>query len=244
MTKKSNKNDASVSIASLVADLPEHKLANPGDMMGFAMNFPEVAKEQLKVFQNILENDLMTKESLGPHYDEITTTKEFLVKSVDMMAAGHKLKDICQLTDDQVESFYQYAYQLYNSGKYDDSLTVFEKLCTLDPYCYKFALGISACYQMKGEYAAAVRGYMMAASIEPQNPYPNLYAYECLLNMKEPYGALIMVSVAVDKAKESKKYNDLHSQCLTLKKMLLKTINESGDKKTKKKTKSNKKSKK
>jgi type III secretion system low calcium response chaperone LcrH/SycD len=94
---------------------------------------------------------------------------------------GATFKDLRGLTDETMEAIYSVAYNLYQNGKFEDALKIFQFLCFYDHYNKKYYMGLGACRQMLKQYAEAIDTFTYASILDSSDPTPPLYAADCHL---------------------------------------------------------------
>lgn len=114
----------------------------------------------------------------------------------------------------RMESIYGQAYRLYNTGKYMDAITLFQHLIVLDSTEVKYYMGLAACCHMLKDYLSAVKVYMYAAAVDPENPIPFFHASDCYLQMRDKASALLMLEMAVKHSKDKPEYQILKDRAL------------------------------
>ena len=77
------------------------------------------------------------------------------------------------------ETFYVYAYSLYQSGKAKEASEVFEILCARDPLESTYWTGLAASLQECREWERATKAWAMNALLEPEDPLPHFHAAQC-----------------------------------------------------------------
>lgn len=82
-----------------------------------------------------------------------------------------------------IDKLYAVAYVYYKNGQYTNALPLLQLLTMVDPQVSKYWLGLGASQQMLKEYAEAFYSYTCAAMMDKDNPYPHLYAADCLFAM-------------------------------------------------------------
>jgi type III secretion system low calcium response chaperone LcrH/SycD len=87
------------------------------------------------------------------------------------------------ISDEEVESFYLYAFSHYNSGHWSEAARCFKVLCTRRPLDSRFWFGLGAALQEGGNYRDALHAWAMAALLKRQDPYPHFHAAECAFSL-------------------------------------------------------------
>lgn len=103
-------------------------------------------------------------------------------------------KDAIGFDETTIEAIYTHGYRLYNSQKYGEAFTVFRTLMLLNPVEKKYLFGMAACMHRLQEYEAAVRGYLINAIFDPQNPIIYFHVADCYAHL----GALELAQSALE----------------------------------------------
>ncbi|QLH36296.1 MAG: SycD/LcrH family type III secretion system chaperone [Parachlamydiaceae bacterium] len=151
--------------------------------------------------------------------------KEF--ESVDeFLKEKFKPKDILQLNDRQLEALYAQAYNLYQTGRFNDALQIFHMLTTIEANQAKYVLGLAACHHMMKNYQSAIDTYLVQSILEPENPIPFYHMSDCYLAMKDPYSALMVLDMTVKKAGNKPEFKTLKDRATLTMENLRKEIKE------------------
>lgn len=94
------------------------------------------------------------------------------------------------LKDNEIESMYLGAYNLYMNGKYEEAKKCFGLLVTFNPMTYKYCFGLAACFQILGEMESAVLFYFLSTVLDQTQPAPFLHIAECLIKLDDTVGAM------------------------------------------------------
>lgn len=128
-------------------------------------NIPEEAIEKLK----------------DPKY-----LKESLSKNIP-------LQEVLFFTEETMHKFYTYAHLQYQKQEYELASEGFLFLTTLNPFVYRYWLGLGMSEELSQDYHGALLAYKMAARLEKQNPlvyYHIANCYRGLLDEKSSMMAL------------------------------------------------------
>lgn len=109
--------------------------------------------------------------------------KETMAIVYEAMKKGATHKDIFDFKPETIEYFYAQAYTMYNQGKYNEALYMFQILLLMDPGQIRHALGTAACLHRMGKYEAAGQIYLVAAPLDPENPLPYFHAADCYIKL-------------------------------------------------------------
>ena len=77
-------------------------------------------------------------------------TQEELETMVKAVLNGATIGDVCNVSQDMLESLYSLGYNLYTSGNYKDAETVFSGLCLYDHNDPRFWMGLAGSRQANG----------------------------------------------------------------------------------------------
>lgn len=109
-------------------------------------------------------------------------------------------KEALNLTVNDVECMYSYAYNLFTHGKFLDAKIMMKFLMSLDPEDARYPLGCGAALQQLKDYEMAASYYLLAFHLDQEDPVPLYYMYECFKKLNDPYNALLMLENIVQRA--------------------------------------------
>ncbi len=124
----------------------------------------------------------------------------------EFFSQGGTFKELKNLSDSTMESVYSAAYNLYQSGKYEEAIKVFQFLCFYDHYNAKYYVGLGACRFMQKEYANAIEFFSFAATMNTDDPRPMLYMGDCYLAQGDDAGAKVAYEAAAEWAGDQKEF--------------------------------------
>ncbi|WP_299731955.1 SycD/LcrH family type III secretion system chaperone [uncultured Endozoicomonas sp.] len=119
---------------------------------------------------------------------------------------GGTFKDLKDVSDDAMEAIYSVAYNLYQSGKYDEAQQIFQFLCFYDHFNRKYFMGLGACQQMKKEFDKAIEVFSFATLLDSDDPRPMIYIGDCHMGKGDKEKAKIAYETSMDWAGESTDY--------------------------------------
>ena len=93
-------------------------------------------------------------------------TQEELETMVKAVLNGATIGDVCNVSQDMLESLYSLGYNLYTSGNYKDAETVFSGLCLYDHNDPRFWMGLAGSRQANGKYQEAVDAYGLCSAMQ------------------------------------------------------------------------------
>lgn len=112
------------------------------------------------------------------------------------------------ITEEEIAAIYFYGFKIFNAGQTKEALEIFKILFKLKPSS-DYAVALGACHHKLKDYKNAVSMYMAAVHINPMDPVPFFYCYDCFVNMGNLYGAKIAISNALINAKQNEKYKKI-----------------------------------
>lgn len=119
---------------------------------------------------------------------------------------GKTIAEAIHFPPEQVEFIYSYAVNLYEGGQYKDASRAFFYLEQLDHKDARYAFGYAACLHKLKVFNDAATHYLLAASVDPNNPAPWFHAADCYINLSLPHAARTMLSNAILVAGEHSQY--------------------------------------
>ena len=134
-------------------------------------------------------------------------TQEELETMVKAVLNGATIGDVCNVSQDMLESLYSLGYNLYTSGNYKDAETVFSGLCLYDHNDPRFWMGLAGSRQANGKYQEAVDAYGLCSAMGAlASPVPVLQAGMCYLKMgdrEKAQGAFVVALSMGCRARQS-----------------------------------------
>lgn len=158
-----------------------------------------------------IDSDKMTKQihDLVKKLD-VKLSKEdrlFLEEALSKVMLHNDLpKNALGITPEVMEAIYQQGYLLFQNGKYDDALTIFNVLRTLDINSSRYTFAIAACYHYKKEYLNAAANYLIYKEMKPLDPIPSYHLFDCFSKANIPLSALFYIQNALALADKDPKY--------------------------------------
>lgn len=146
-----------------------------------------------------------TVSKMGPN-----VSKEEKIEQAKVLAKifeqGMSPKEAMDISDEDIANLYQASFYYFETGKFRDACELFKFLCILDPMESEFSTALGTCYHRMKEYDNAIRSYMQSAFINPRDPVPLFYCFDCYLNLKDPVSAGIMLCNVIARAGDDPKY--------------------------------------
>jgi type III secretion system low calcium response chaperone LcrH/SycD len=119
------------------------------------------------------------------------------------------LKDALGFSPELMEATYQRGYKLFQNGKYQEALKIFNILRQLDITDKRYSFAIAACYHYTQQYLDAAANYLIYQYMDPLNPVPAFHLYDCYLKANYPLSALYAIQEALVLASSDPKYANL-----------------------------------
>lgn len=102
---------------------------------------------------------------------------------------------------------YSYAYKLFQSGKFKDAEQVYRLLMCLNPLDARYPHALAATLHKEKKFQESLNNYIVAAYLAPDDPMPLYHASDCCMQMNDPYSALTMLSMVIDRVGEKKEFS-------------------------------------
>ena len=125
---------------------------------------------------------------------------------LNFFGEGGTFKDLKNLSDDAMEAIYSLAYNLYQSGKYEEAKKIFQFLCFYDHFNRKYYLGLGACQQMQKQYDSAIEIFSFATLLDSDDPRAMMYIGDCHMAKGDKEKAQISYETCIEWAGDSAEY--------------------------------------
>lgn len=102
---------------------------------------------------------------------------------------------------------YAYAYKLFLAGKFSDAEQVYRLLMYLNPVDARYPHALAATLHKEKKFQESLSNYIVAAYLSPEDPMPLYHASDCCIQLNDPFSALTMLSMAVDRAGDKKEFS-------------------------------------
>lgn len=140
----------------------------------------EILSELAKVSTGHLKN-IFTSAPANKSWDEIE----------ESLAKGELLKNICELSDDYMESSYKNAKEKLEEEDFGEAKDIFYNLCLFDQTKPKYWGGLGKCCEGLKQYSEAIESYKMLTLVTSgSEPLPYLCLGFCYLKNKDKKNAL------------------------------------------------------
>ncbi|MCK5893907.1 MAG: SycD/LcrH family type III secretion system chaperone [Endozoicomonadaceae bacterium] len=134
----------------------------------------------------------------------------------EFVSRGGLFKDLKDMSDESMEAVYSVAYNLYEAGKYDDAIKVFQFLCFYDHLNKKYFIGLGACLRMQEKYDKAIKVFGCACALDTSDPQAVMYIGDCLLAAGDVEAAALAYEAAIEWAEDGDEWQDeiAHSESM------------------------------
>lgn len=105
---------------------------------------------------------------------------------------------------------YKIASDLYHQADYKNAAAVFSYLTTLNPYDYRFWMGLGFAKQSERLYEEAIVSYTAAGAIDPEQPLPYLHAAQCFYALQLKEMSLENLQKALEVAKSKPEHQETY----------------------------------
>lgn len=155
--------------------------------------------------------DLLKPETFQEHKEELLA----------YFRKGGTWHALLGYTDEVMEGYYAKAYALYQGADYQNANTAFFYLTTLNPYEYRYWMGLGLTQQRQGSYEEALVSYTCAEAVDPTHPMPHFHLAQCYhaLQGNEPALKEIEEVLALT-AEKAEAYADLRKQATQIRTLL------------------------
>lgn len=116
------------------------------------------------------------------------------------------------MPDELMEVAYQYAYNLFQSGKYPEALPIFTVLHQLDPLEARYLFAVAATHHQLKDYLEAAAHYMIYKYLDPLNPVVSYHLYDCYMQAGYQETALYMLQEAIILCARDARYRELEGK--------------------------------
>jgi type III secretion system low calcium response chaperone LcrH/SycD len=121
----------------------------------------------------------------------------------DTVADAPATDALHQLSDGQVNTIYQAAYQLSERGRYDQACALFALLRLYRPDEPKYSHAAGICFRKLGNYEQAIQFFARAMELKPDDFGPAFQLVECLMHLGRREEATQALQLVASTARES-----------------------------------------
>jgi type III secretion system low calcium response chaperone LcrH/SycD len=143
-----------------------------------------------------------------------------------IVVEGQTPKDVLGFSDEMMEHMYNYGYRLYNNGNYKKASDVFRALTTYNPKENRYFLALGAALHRQKNNKEACEAYLVAAILDPKDPLPFYYMFDCYNQVGMLSDAQGCLQEAIRRMGDNPVFNKLKPRCELLLEGLLNHIKE------------------
>ncbi|MGA8163517.1 MAG: hypothetical protein WB791_00640 [Waddliaceae bacterium] len=115
---------------------------------------------------------------------------------------GKPLQELFGFSNEATAEFYGAAKRILEQKRFEDAMSAFVFLTTINPYISDFWLGLGMAQQKNQEHEAALSSYRTAFTLEGRSILPYMLAAHCCLEIKDFDRAKEVLECAEDYADE------------------------------------------
>lgn len=141
------------------------------------------------------------------------------------ISQGKRIQELVGFSDEEMDTFYVAAGDLYNEHKYADAVDAFLFLATLSPNHGEYWIGLGMSLQRCEHHEEAVSAYELAAICNLDDPVSYFHLSKCLFAMHERDNALQAIELAIELSEDREEYDELHHQALVARTIILQEMN-------------------
>ncbi|CAH0536014.1 SycD/LcrH family type III secretion system chaperone [Vibrio marisflavi] len=104
---------------------------------------------------------------------------------VEFFQRGGSMKILCDMDESSLDTIYNYAFQLFETGQTAEAYRHFYFLASMDQWNFDYLLALGICCQRMGEHEQAIYCFSRSGQRELADPRSSYYAgisYQCLGN--------------------------------------------------------------
>ena len=120
------------------------------------------------------------------------------------------------VSEEAIKGLYVQAYQHYEGGKYEDAVHFFRFLTTVEMTKKRNWMGLGASLQMVTDFDKAIEAFAFATLLDENDPYPHIYAAECLFSLGKMSEGSEALAFAEKTAVLHEKKNEINSRIALL----------------------------
>ncbi len=151
-------------------------------------------------------DDFVEKNKADIPPEAVPLVKQVLTK---MQTENLPFKEALGFSPELIEEIYQYGYSLFQSGKYQEALPVFNILRFIDGNDERFTFSLAVTHHHMKNYIEAAGNYMLCELVNPDDPLPAYHLSDCFIKMNQPELAFNAMKMAHQFAAQDPKYAEL-----------------------------------
>lgn len=147
-------------------------------------------------------------------------SEEYLARLEEITLRVYEGKSTLQIekgiTAEEMETVYSHGYTLFQGGRSDDALAIFQYLALHDPLEPKYFTAVAACLEERHDYEAAARHYLQALILSKNDPMPGYRGALCLRAFGKMEEAEGMLHLAIEHTVDSPENDAVKQQAAIL----------------------------
>jgi len=159
---------------------------------------------------------------LGPQFskeEKLNQAKAMM----EMLQKGVTMRKAMGISDEEFEAMYKYCYSLFAKAQFKEARELFNYMVILQPTQPNLAICLGVCHHKLGDYRYAASSYCMAYSMNPEDPLPLFYCYDCFMKLNEPGSAMASLVGAIDTADDREEFKAIKERASLMLEALKKT---------------------
>lgn len=133
------------------------------------------------------------------------------------------------ITAEEMDTVYSHGYTLFQGGRSDDALAIFQYLALHDPLEPKYFTAVAACLEERHDYEAAARHYLQALVLSKKDPMPGYRGALCLRAVGKLEEAEGLLHLAIEHTVDSPENDPIKQQAAILRDELAAITNSSAN---------------
>lgn len=189
-------------------------------------NGEEMAQKIIAALPKEEEMNRRIDEVMAKNAKDLPLNQQMAMRLVlhKMYIEGQSYGEAIGMSQEDFDTLYNLAYNLYNSGKYKDALVFFSYLTLLNRSEGLYFFGTAASYHMLKDYESAVQFYQRCANLDFLNPMPWFHLADCYNELGLPQDAAAALEEVIVRTRNNKVYNTMYEKA----QLLLKSTLEKG----------------
>ncbi len=163
-------------------------------------------------------------EESSEEIEEISNPKHLFKNNQELfqlIKEGRTFQEIFGYSDQELEGMFHKANDLFQQQKYEEAMSAFLYLTTLNPNISTYWLGLGMSEQLLEEYSSALIAYQLAAIIDEKNPIPLYHSAHCHRQLWDFERAIEALEGAMTRCANSPEYSTLQESAENLKAILI-----------------------
>lgn len=139
---------------------------------------------------------------------------------LDAFANGLTFADLNGYSARECEEFYQTGYELYQSARYADAVTVFRYLVANQHTERRYIHAYACALRMNRDYAQALQLFALATLLDASDPEPPLQIAECFLALGQKTDALAALDMSLALSEGEPRHAQTHERATSIRTLI------------------------